>query len=434
MPSTPTPNAQTDPKLLRIDARRVQMQLHKLDERSLLSVITRLPPEIIIQVVEAVFADLNPAFYWMMGKRQILRLMHVCVRWRDIIANTPKFWTTFAFGTAEASLYKPVLWDIWMARSAKLPITVYFGRFYNSLPEAEAFAEFIIPHLHRCRDLILSSETPFLPKLMDTRTRTGILPRLSRLDIAGYLRFDHFFAVLQQCPNLKIVKAQLDWTDVAILPKTSPIITLPLLHTLDFSLDGGVDVILDHLDLPALRTLTMGVISGWSSAPLTSLLLRSKCPLQDIFLVMSTFQGTQMDTDIIGIFAAAPFLRNASFAGRFSSAVNEETLVRLTRPRTYIEGNASWQDIAPCLRSFTLHRFETSSESQYSTLLDMIESRSPAISTHLVSLRNVYVGHSEDLLRPDLKKEMYSRWRILKDAGMMILVEDNESRRSLLDD
>lgn len=426
-----------DAELTRLTHLRARMQQHQDDNRPLLSVIRRIPAEIIIDIVEMVLARHHPVLYWITIKLETLAFMQVCARWSDIIKNTPKLWTSFIFGSRETALLKPTLSDIWMARSANLPITILVEDFYEVALQAQSVADFIISHLHRCRSLTIYLSSKFLKHLWSDKAHVGAMPQLAHLDIEGYCDWNRIFALLPQCPKLQTFKVQLNWPQRPSPPTNSPILQIPHLHHFNIHLGVWSVKIFNHLELPVLQTFAVVVedtLGEWSFEPIISLLLRSKCPLRTIFLNMHESNVAPMDLDITLIFEMAPLLQHATFAGKFTSALDEATLVRLTRPRSHIQGIAPWQDIAPSLQHLTLLLLMTSSESHYSALLNMVESRASTSSTHLVALDAVEISHAEDLLSEDVQDGMYNRWRNLEKAGLDISVEDSEYGRNLLSD
>ncbi|KAG8915223.1 hypothetical protein FRC00_006565 [Tulasnella sp. 408] len=287
--------------------------------------INDLPPEIIIQILDAVLDEpINvPYFYGGHYLSTLKNLAAVCRTWKSIIQSTPNFWavieSTITPGEMEYMIHK--------SRNCALK----FRRVHHYSAET-SFLAFASLNMHRCSSLLimvdyiskaaplLKSPAPILREaiiyptisdvnepvvlfngqaglledlcLRETRIRwdLGLPPSLRRIRIAHkwapptWLPHPRtFVSALSTCAGLEIVELSgpveparpLEWMDLEV---RGPIVELPMLKELkieNISI-AGVFYIIGHLNSPALQQLDL---AEFCQVDPVAHLLQSPCPL-----------------------------------------------------------------------------------------------------------------------------------------------------------
>ena len=129
------------------------------------SPIKSLPNELLCQIlkgtIETMPAQSDP------HRVRKYELATVCRRWRDIIINTPSFWTLIRV----APTWRKALVKVHLERSRQCPLDLVFAGFRSKI-KFNALLNIVMPTTHRWHSLVISSESDLdtmfiLQKLFD---------------------------------------------------------------------------------------------------------------------------------------------------------------------------------------------------------------------------------------------------------------------------
>ncbi|KAG8956448.1 Cryptococcal mannosyltransferase 1 [Tulasnella sp. 408] len=179
-----------------------------LKDRNALLPIHQLPSEVLASILEGV-PDIKSYRYY----QQLKQLRGVCYHWREVVDDTPRFWTLIRGGDS-IRLVEEVL-----KRSSNHPLDVsFYSQHYFQPDRLAAFLEKLEPHLNRLKCVHFEYSSLLVPEgwlttvnlltspqaslerfsLCDVSLQTGLLeltlfadlaPRLKDLDLQG-IHFD----------------------------------------------------------------------------------------------------------------------------------------------------------------------------------------------------------------------------------------------------
>ena len=131
--------------------------------------INSLPFEILSYVLELV------AFSTVDGDRNISPLIKVSRTWRDIILDSPKFWSNIHVdGSTKVSFVRTCT-----ARSCQYPLDIVI-KLWERKPQFSALIDDIVPHVHRWRTLEIYGDDHQSLQLVLDKTNHLRLPSLTR--------------------------------------------------------------------------------------------------------------------------------------------------------------------------------------------------------------------------------------------------------------
>lgn len=180
-----------------------------------------LPNEILCMIFQAVVDESNPAYYT--PNPWLLRITHVCQRWRDVALHTPALWIYIRID-AQPAHCNTAVWELWLARSKRLSIHVSIelrklSRTHRSTV-LKALRTTICPQLaSRCASLsilchsdfiyasgFISSPIPKSEPILDAPPLPGALILRLDIDLAGIKwHQSRIVDILRLCPNVEKV-------------------------------------------------------------------------------------------------------------------------------------------------------------------------------------------------------------------------------------
>ncbi|KAK7044539.1 hypothetical protein R3P38DRAFT_2879357 [Favolaschia claudopus] len=199
--------------LERAEAEYVTLKEHCTNLRSLLAPIRRLPSEILVQIFlfyEIVRLEVQAEETWdsvadedrfserelaELGRKGLLVLSRVCVRWHDIVLGTPKFWETFKINSSELWLKtKHGAKGIRLLKSAlarggdaPLDISICILNFRRSAPDHSPVLKLLGEHSHRWKKAFFFCRSVEFDHLQNIK---GKLPLLEKLELETHDEFD----------------------------------------------------------------------------------------------------------------------------------------------------------------------------------------------------------------------------------------------------
>jgi len=299
----------------------------------------RLPPETIGEIF---LFSLPP----IITRSSVYRLSHVSRRWREVAFSLPGLWTSLRIEKSVLPERIHATIVEWVGRAGALPLSLSIDSPFD-IPEE--VLEVLVPLSSRIKSLDLTSfDSPVFQQLLESAEADwSILETLSinvgkvslsklaasarqlrSVDLRGYagspkqilllplhqlkeltihssLLAREALPILAQCYSLETCEIQIG---VPLHPAPSPIpvsssfIKLPRLTSFTISVESRVDLssILNHLDLPALTKLTMGVVLPryasstrammFPAVDFVSFLERSNPKLEELRLLSGSFR------------------------------------------------------------------------------------------------------------------------------------------------
>ncbi|KAJ7142740.1 hypothetical protein C8R44DRAFT_866045 [Mycena epipterygia] len=323
--------------------------------------IHRLPPEIL----GSIFLDCVPDVPLPRTHPALFLLSRICSTWRSIAIQSPRLWSSFAFGILRIKRYgdtwgppNPQLLRCFLVRSMACDLTLHTSigmKGQNDQPSLDLFlavsdrwrnlrlifsgdalAQFEdIQSLPRLQMLHLREDRPFELVLTPTTRTFARAPLLRHVTLESIRHAAHYtFPVEQlgtllfihvvswdQLPNLHHAH-KIDSADSYVAPFPKPCIPLcESLHTM--TLSGPTTI--DHLITPALSVFDAS--RGSVSLPaISALLQRSNCALHALVLDAVAFRGPEL----IRLFPHMLSLRALTLSELLPYAITDAVLDALT--------------------------------------------------------------------------------------------------------
>ncbi|KAJ7659323.1 hypothetical protein DFH06DRAFT_1472688 [Mycena polygramma] len=328
-----------------------------------------------------------------------LLLTQICHSWREIAVATPSLWQSIHINEGQAShrLGSGQLLEMWLHRSASLPLSLSFAR---SDAGAQSLIDASLNHHRRWRELELSSKAsshgavvidgtdkdfPLLrkvtlkswddvswggviiqnaPILHEASVAIGAGTSGARLPWAQLIRlclFTHNSAaeclpILSQCSDLLLRLAQ-----DTFLPRPAtdlynqPHLTLNSLQ----SLEVNSTALVPHLTLPCLRRLTLsdGYVPG-DIGPFQALFSRSNCSLLQLTVLVADHKFRPLT--LLPLFQLVPTITHLRLNFKFAAV--HQVMASLSLPSTL-----------PSLATLTILAYRVRDD--YDELLDVLRSR-----------------------------------------------------------
>ncbi|KAF8206198.1 hypothetical protein K438DRAFT_1963283 [Mycena galopus ATCC 62051] len=431
--------------------------------RALLSPIRRLPPEVLGEI----FVQCIPRAEFIQAavKRHPLLLTQISSNWRSVALATPALWTSIKVKLSTTScLPKLDLIKTWIARSGSCPLSFYIEEsiqkdYYDEgMLTSAAVLELYAPHYHRWRNIRLQYqdwriETGFLklprdvppqsleslhlgrdfwpatefdqlsqllsaPRLREcswiSNTDLGAFhapfPQLTTLFLERPMVAEDFMHIL--CEGAKIERCQFFVLASAISNLAPPVSPLVLRHNLR-SLNLTADLfgpLFNQLELPSLTHISLRRFDigppVWPHHEFMSLLMRSKCLLEEISLGDMDISPDQM---IDCLRHVSPSLEKLSLTNdrRMRHVIINDDVLRLL---TWTAPDAGAPQPSVCPR-LSMVKFWDCHASSDGVLADMVDSRwtvrdgGPDKSLSIAFFMLESATHAEDLRRLNILNE-----------------------------
>ncbi|KAJ7178148.1 hypothetical protein C8R46DRAFT_1212860 [Mycena filopes] len=287
--------------------------------------VLTLPNEIVSEIFVH-FLPVYPETPPIIGDTSPNVLGQICRRWRDIAFSTPRLWRAIPLCLENGRLAQRLhLLETWLRRSGSCLLSINVDLEYYSLdiePFLVAIAaqrarwEHLRLHSYSADFLLNEAVLPSLRTLFIEKVPLGAkgVSLASTLRAAPFLRtvavrfpeedfitlypwsqltmFDGHGLTPEQCVDflteaVNLVYCRLDVDDGATqsLFATVPCLTTFILHGSSTSNSAGIT--LDALTLPALVTLEISEYRHQPIASLKSLISRSKCSIQELYITYS---------------------------------------------------------------------------------------------------------------------------------------------------
>jgi len=249
--------------------------------------------------------------------------------------------------------------------------------------------------------------------------------QLTKVNIYSEISIHDVLGMLSMSP--KLIELSLD--NIAGRPPDSHfpsrLILAPELQSLYIYTDVNLGPLFDELILPALRSITIihsiNVVPAWTQSQLTSLVTRSKCPLESFILKYTNIP----EGDLIAFLQNVPCLTYLDITNKGKTSITDQLLLLLTA-RDRGDGQAPY--LCPNLQSIKLG--ECCFTSTDGILAAMVASRwrrtvemaeLTNASSRVACLRNVWVDFPE---RSKIHAVDYKRLNEMRDEGLKIDVYD----------
>ncbi|RDB23087.1 hypothetical protein Hypma_009899 [Hypsizygus marmoreus] len=432
--------------------------------RSARSSLRRIPPELLFHIFSQTLPDPPLDFeheFWntLDVTEEPWTLARVSSSWRAVALAHQGLWSNIRLNLEWLRMDgypppAPAILRCCLERSGNHALSIHFKESFNaSIIKERELLLVLLSHSHRWMDVALSLSYPNLQRLAQIRER---LPLLRFLDIYCYdtkkLGILNAFEVAPRlrAASLSVGDPQtllLPWTQLTtlegwkapsmnLLRDASRVVDCSLSFDMSYAGDPSLPVVrndslrrlqinlerpLDGLEAPSLEDLHINNGNTQRASALrhvTSFLHRSSCSLQSLLLSCIPIEG---ESDLIPLLESAPSL---VFLQVKFGAVNWTALVgALTVTRT--------RSLVPNLKTarFIMSKNDFLSPTpkpSSSELLDMIESRFPAVGKEGIS-------RLEGITLLGLQKESPSRWpRLAKlvEQGLRV-VDDTTSEEDI---
>ncbi|KDQ56372.1 hypothetical protein JAAARDRAFT_158434, partial [Jaapia argillacea MUCL 33604] len=176
-----------DAQIEKLTRKRDDSLINLRDMKSLLSPVRRVPPDVLSSIfIECVGQDkyVDP---W--RNPVSLLLARICHHWRRVALSTPLLWSSILVHACEVPAYHSIpyiaLINLFLERSGAVPLSLVFN--LQDL-EMEGLVDVLIPHIHRCKDLILTfddSDAESSPACRVLRSIEAKAPLLQVLSLCG---------------------------------------------------------------------------------------------------------------------------------------------------------------------------------------------------------------------------------------------------------
>ncbi|KAK1226655.1 hypothetical protein PQX77_010367 [Marasmius sp. AFHP31] len=418
--------------------------------RASLSLVHRLPPEILAEIFkeccfEASYASNRPSF-----PPSSVVLSTVCGRWREVALSTAALWSSISINT---SFWPPLKHEklfratqMLISRSKRHPLTIRFRSFFNHTTDV---MKLLIQNCDRWYDVELALSRRILGHYVfhDIQGKVPLLKELT-LSCSGEGPVDEPLDVFRDAPALRTLrlsstmvspKVILPWHQIhslilegctnsqlystlLLFPHTRNIEITEVISDEDVSIPGSSILsnarmlyisinyddeltLLDHLftflELPKLQTIRIHQLESdghWDGTPLRECLLKSSCIVTSL-----RFDGLPIsDEHMISLLQLLPnlellHLQEPSLSSPQNMIVTHRFLQRLTahsefRDWEVAESSSGSGVMIPRLKDLTLSIYSVPLDQQ--ALVDAITSRwipdeDPLLNGGLRSLRKI---------------------------------------------
>jgi hypothetical protein len=388
-----------------------------------------------------------------------LLLLQICSQWRDVALATPRLWSRISLNVhPKRSQSGLILARNWLDRTGVCPLLFHLGPsaryadhnviaavtahctrweeitfdFPVSCSEGLGVVKHRLPHL---KNLIFNEADPWLqsldtfevaPQLRSLELCSGIsictlkLPwfQLTRCDLGSRCQ-DECFQILKLCPSL---------IDVVFFKICGPklhashnILQHPHLQSIHILSPVNLHDFFDHLTLPALIDFTQCEGQSWGHHHFMSLLKRSDCRLQKLYIATGPVRMIT-EGDFIDMLEQTSSLVVLNLEG-FAPVIRSYTWCRLTH-------RGSSRCLLPKLQTL---RLSHTSDFITHAFVDMVESRWRLPSacgevensqTQVVRLERCFLNISDGVKNVD--PAVRTRLRNLRAEGLRIWPKGSE--------